>query len=533
MPDIVINGKTYEATDEALAQMQKDGVKYEIATPTPGFWESAAQTLGDTARGGAHGATFGAIDAKFGDDQQSVLERLGLASYDDVKERSPVASTVGDITGSVLSPGSKIGMAAKGAGTLAKIGRAAFGAGVESGAREAFEGGDAESSQDAAQMGAGIGAGVSGLANAAGAALKSSTAGKLAAGLGRGVGHIADTARNKAFGIGNKELQDLAKKNGATDIAANTASHLEQLLPSPKWGSNAATKGEQLGAMRDKMGAEIGAALDEAGTAEGLDAFIGPGQGNPGSWAAIQQKLAQEAAGLKQASPGELARFNAADGFAQRLANEPAPASLGGLHQRVSDWGKEAYKSKGAISSAADTAAGEAAELGRSVGRDELDAIMQYATPQTQQRFDDSMRGYSNVADYANAAEQRGVTEAAASKLMGGAVGVAAPLAGLAMGDVTGALAGAGMALHSGTRNYLTQLAEGSRGFDVAANAARAVQGQLKGAPQALPGLAEVLSAQGNRPGLLATEGMVGEGLTISESEEEARRRALGYGSRL
>lgn len=448
-----------------------------------------------------------------------------------MKERSPVASTVGDITGSVLSPASKIGMAAKGAGAAMKIGRAAFGAGVESGAREAFEGGDAESSQDAAEMGAGIGAGVSGLANAAGAALKTSTAGKLAAGLERGVGHIADTARNKAFGIGNKELQDLAKKNGATDIAANTAAHLEQLLPSPKWGSNAASKGEALAAQRDKLGAEIGASLDEAGTNEGLNAFIGPGQGNPGSWAAIQQKLAQEAAGLKQASPGELARFNAADGFARRLENEHAPTTLGGLHDRVSAWGKEAYgaNKNRAISTPESTAAGEAAELGRSIGREELDAIMQHATPETQQRFDDAMRGYSNVADYANAAEARGVTEAANSKLMGGAVGVVAPLAGLAVGDVTGALTGAGMALHSGTRNYLTQLAEGSRGFDIAANAGRHLQGKLKQAPHVLQSLGDTLAQQGNRQGLLAAEGMVAP-MYIPEDEEEARRRALGYG---
>lgn len=37
MPDVVINGKTYEVSDDALAQMQKDGVKYEPVQAQPGF----------------------------------------------------------------------------------------------------------------------------------------------------------------------------------------------------------------------------------------------------------------------------------------------------------------------------------------------------------------------------------------------------------------------------------------------------------------------------------------------------------------
>lgn len=522
MPDIMYNGKVYEVDEDALAQMSKEGIKYSLApTPTPssndpGFWSKAAETVGDTARGGAHGFSMGLSDAKFGQDNESLMQRMGLADYNDVAARSPIASTAGDIGGSMLGVG-KLGAAAKGAHWAAKAGKAALGSGVESLVREAAEQGQSgdvgeaiESGAEGAAAGGGISASLSGL----GAAMGGKTVKAGADILGKLVREGSDTARNKAFGLGVKDMKDLAKKRGVsgTQLASDTAAELESLVPSPKWGSTASDKGEALETIQDKMGADIGASLDQAGRVEGLDSFIKPSSGSPGSWAAIQQKLATDASGLPQSSPGENALFNAANGFSDRLQNEAAPNSLGGLHKRVSDWGKEAYgatKNK-SVTTLSDTAAGQAAEMGRDVGRDELGTLIHsYATPGTAQAFDDSMKGYSRVADFTRAAQDRGTIEAANTKAMGLGVGALAPVMTLATtGSIPAAAVAGGMALHSGTRNFLTQAAETSRGYDVLANAGRHMTPKIAAAPAKLQGMGQSLATQGNRPGVVGAEGM-------------------------
>ena len=499
---IWLNGEEYEATPEAMAELRSRGLQYSFSPPGKGDVESntlrdMAETAGDTLRAGVKGATWGLSEA--GD---SALPRaLGLVDYDEVAARSPTATTIGEIGGSIASPAAKIGMAAKGASTAARLGKAALGSAAEGLVNQAAEGGDLESVLKAGGWSGILGLLGAGAPAAAGALVGGKTAQKGAAALGNLAENTADSARVKAFGMTGRDVKDLAAKSGLSGPAQvrQSAQELEQLVPSPKWGSTAAEKGDALAAIRDARGADIGTSLDEAGRVEGLDAFIKPSTGSPGTWAAIQQKLEQQAAGLPQASPAELARSSAASGFASRLADEASPNTLGDLHRRVSDWGKEAYRGKSPVSTLSDSAAGEAAEMGRSIGRDELGQLIDnYALPDTAKKFRDSMKGYSDVADYTNIAQNRGNVEAANTKALGGGIGVLAPLTTLATtGSVPAAMMAAGMALHSGTRNYLTQLAETSRGYDMAANAARNIQGRMRKAPQYLPQLGQTLAEQG------------------------------------
>lgn len=518
MGDVIINGKLYEATDEALAQMQKDGIKYELApaaAPEKGFWQSAAETVGDSARGGAHGFTMGLADAKFGDDNASLMQRMGLDDYKDVQARSPIASTAGDIGGSLVGVG-KLGMAAKGASTAARLGKAALGSGVESFVREAAEQGQGFDMGDAAKAGvsgAALGSALPAVGALVGQLGRSGLVQKAAGGLADVTEQATNTARNKAFGLGASEMKALGQKTGVhgEQLAANTAAELEQLAPSPKWGSTASDKADVLNAKLQQHGQDIGSSLDEAGRAEGLDAFIGPSSGSQGTWANIQQRLANQASSLPKSDPAEQAAFNAANGFAERLADEAAPQTLGALHQRVSNWGKNAYAGKGSISTLNDSAAGNASEMGRDIGRDELGQMIdKYATDTTRDKFNTAMQGYGRTADYAKAAGGRADIEAANSQALGGvAAPVLAAAGGLLSGDFSGALLGGGMAAFSGTRNAARQLAETSRGFDVAANAGRYMTPKIRNSPQALQGLGATLAAQGGRPGVTGPAGML------------------------
>lgn len=542
MARITIDGKTYDADEDTLAQMAKDGVKYETpkASAGGGFWQGA----GDLMRGGAHGVSLGLADAKFGQDNQSLLQRAGLDDYSKVKERSPVLTNVGDLGGSLVNPLGELGVAAKGAGMAARIGRGMLGAGVESLVRETADQGQQGSPLKALEAG-GIGAAIGGVLPGLGAAVNGigNTKGVKAAGewLGDAVDKGADSARNLAFGIGKKELDNLARKTGASGdtLAADTAAHLEQLAPSPKWGSNAASKGEELATQRRAAGADIGSALDTAGASEGLNTQV------PGAWRQLQQKLGDKALELPNSAPQENALSNMALGAATRTEKEAAPETLGGLHKRVSDWGKQAYKADNAnktVTTLENDASSQTANMMRDTGREELQNVVNQASPATQTKFNEGMSKFSDIVDYERAAKAQGTREASRSNVMGM---VAAPalatigggVNGLITGGIPGALAGAalggGMAIGSGTRNAFRQMAETSRGFDVAANAGRAVAGKLKNADSLVQGLGEALARQGNKQGAVAVEGMLAPAFVPDmEDEERQRREALGYGSR-
>jgi hypothetical protein len=537
MPDIMYNGRKYAVSDDALAQMSKDGVKYEPVQAEQGFWQKAQKAIGGGEsldeslaglRGGAHGFTLGLADAKFGKDNESLMQRLGGDDYDSVRAAHPIATTVGDMGGSMLGVG-KLGVAAKGATAAARMlrgGLTAAGEGLVRETAEQGQGADMEQSARAAGWSGALGAAIPGLGAVTSALGRTQLAQKAGDFLGDTLTSAANTARAKAGGIGAQQVKELAKKSSLSGPAQieKVALDLERMSPSPKWGQSAADRGDTLGAVRDKMGSDIGDSLDIAGSTthpqgEGLDRFVGPqqaagypqGSGAPGMWADIQRKLANEAKGLYKSEPSEQMGYNAANSFAKELANEAAPSTLGGVHKRVSAWGKAAYPVKGGVSSKSDTAAGDAAEMGRRIGRQELgDTIQQYATPQTAQKFEDSMKGFSDVADYASMAEARGNTEAANSNVMGM---VAAPTlaaaGGLVTGGLGGAMLGAGMAVGSGTRNAFRQLAESSRGYDIAANAGRYFTPKARNMDKAIEGLGEVLAKQGNTSGVVAASGMI------------------------
>jgi hypothetical protein len=158
---IWINGEEYDATPEAIAQLRDRGVKYDFAPPGKAAGSGSglgelAETAGDTLRGAAHGASMGLVDAKFpsvGMDK-SVPEYLGMAPYSEVTQRSPVASTVGDLGAGVAMPWNRLaGIMTKGGGMAVRaLGEAAQG-GVEGGVREFSEGGNAGDIAAAAGIG--------------------------------------------------------------------------------------------------------------------------------------------------------------------------------------------------------------------------------------------------------------------------------------------------------------------------------------------------------------------------------------------
>lgn len=554
MSRISINGEMYDADEKTLAELQRDGVKYEpvgAEAESGGFWQGA----GDLVRGGAHGLTAGVVDAKWGKNNTSVLQDLGLDDYKDVADRSPVLTTVGDIGGSIAGVG-KLGTAAKGAGLLARMGKGALGSGVESLVRETAEQGAGADIGQSAKAG-GWGALLGALIPGAGAAVKGVASTKAAQGLADfGAGVVkrgSDAARNRSAGLGVAEMKALGQKTGlhGDDLAATTAQEIEKLAPAPKWGQSASVTGDVLRAERDAQGAKIGASLDEAGQREGLNAFItDSGNGaQPGMWDNLRRRMSSDAAALPSDSGGELALSNAATGFSERLNQSAAPSTLGGVHKRISGWGDEAYAGKNAVSTLNDSASAQASEMGRSIGRDELGQyIDKYASQETAQNFNEGMKGYSRVADYAKAATNRADIESASSNdLTGNAVALAAAagqgmtgaLAGGAMGGIPGAIGGgiAGLgtgiatALHSGTNNQLKQTLGGTKGQSMLANAGRYMTPKIQAAPQTLQGMGEGLAAQGNRAGVVGTAGMIPPNY-VYEDDETAARNALGYGRR-
>ena len=533
MARITINGEAYDADDKTLAELQRDGVKFEpVQAESGGFWQGA----GDLVRGGAHGATMGLADAKFGQDNESLTQRLGLADYSDVEARSPTLTTVGDMAGSILSPAAKLGTAAKGAGLAMRVGRGMLGSGVDAAVRETAEQGQGADMERSLTAG-GIGAAIGGALPVAGAAIKGLAGTKTAQGLadfGAGVvSRGSDAARGRSAGLGAAEMKALGEKTGlhGDDLAAYAAKEIETLAPAPKWGQSASDTAKVLSQARDTQGAKIGQSLDEAGDAEGLNAFItDSGNGaQPGMWDNLRRRMASDATALPTDSPGEQALSNAATGFSSRLDQSFAPKTLGGVHKRISGWGDEAYAGNNAVSTLNDSASAQASEMGRSIGRDELGQyIDKYASQQTADNFNQGMAGYSRVADYAKAATKRADIEAASSNdLTGNAVALAAAagqgmtgaLAGGAMGGIPGAFAGglAGLgtgvatALHSGTNNQLKQTLGGSKGQSMLANYGRHMTPKVKAAPQSLQNFGESLAAQGNRPVVAATGGMAAQ----------------------
>lgn len=466
---VKIGNDEFDATPEALNELKTRGISYTTGPDrAPGdgnangrgwSWAEAARTLGDTARGAAHGVTLGLVDSKFGTDK-SIPERLGLAPYSEVQERSPIASTVGDIGGSLVLPGGVLG---KGAGLLARAGEQALVGGLEGGIREAAEGGDFAKGAYTGAMTGGIGGAALGAAAALG--------GEGSKAIRNVMSNSADTLRTKALGIGAQEMKGLAQRFGVDELPKSLAAHIEATVPSSGTGRSVASYAEELNRRADDVGPKIDQLLEKADAEEGVKALI------PQSWGEMLARLEGRAGKLENPGhvlPQQVSEANAMRGSLDKLKQAPAPNTSPELRKLKSSWQREAYVGPGG--SVPDTKNAAVAEAFGQEGRQALEDVMGYALPETKQAFNDLNREYEGLALLRDIASKRAATEAADSKIPGlvGAVGGGAiggvmndedPLEGMAFG----ALMGVG----TGTRNFATQALSQTRAMDALANAAR------------------------------------------------------------
>lgn len=471
---IRVGDEEFDATPAALQRLRNQGVDYSSGPQqAPGdnntngkTWKQALETLGDTGRGAVHGATLGLADTKFGADNKSLPERLGLDSYDTVNERSPVASTVGDLGGSLILPGGVLG---KGAGLAARIGEQALVGGVTGGIRSAAENGDwKQGAQDGAMYGAGGAAVLGGIASAYNKGAKF---------LSEALGSSADTLRTKAVGIGAAEMKGLASRFGVDELPKALAQHIEATVPSKGLGRSAENYASELTSRADDVGPKIDQVLERADS-EGVHHEI------PGAWASMLERLEGRAGKLEgngRVLPQQVAEAGAMRKSVDALAGAEPPSSSPGLRKLKSGWQSEAYTGPG--SSVPDTKNAAVAEAFGQEGRQALSDVMEHAQPNTRGEFEGLNKEYEGLALLRDTAAKRAAIEGADSKIPGllGAVGGGA-IGGLMNDDdpLNGAVLGALAGGFSGTRNYASQALSGTRAMDATANALRAGQRALK-----------------------------------------------------
>lgn len=525
MPDddfvsVEIGGKRYRMPSGALDKMRADGVEFSIAAPRPAAPESSRggmlETAGDALRAGVHGATWGVSDA--------IAERMGAEPYAKVVERSPVATTLADIGGAMLSPvGNKVGGVVKGAGKLAMAGRAALQGAAEGGVRELAEGGDVGDVAIAAGGGGLMGGTVTGAVGKLG-----EKGGQAVRAAGDWLGDQADKARLVAKGVGALDMQALAKRLGVASIPKSLAAKIEEIIPSPTFGESAASAADRLGVqdaggnwvsgqLKD-VGDKLRGAYQQAGN-EGANDLVS------GAWQQIRDRLTGMADAAPAGSPAERGYRGTLNDSAQAVRRETPPDDVMGLVGRKSAWQAEGH-SGNAGSIPDKTSAQVAADQGR-VAKEELDAILgQGADQKTYEAIQALRKDYGDRAMLQKIAAKRGASEAVGFNPLPGLAGAAmAGTAGGLVGGPAGAVAGLAGGLASGSANQIVQAFRTPHGQDALANLARALEQRSGGAAQRLEGAADSRVLQ-NIPGLLSSDMVVGE------DEEDARRRALGYGGR-
>lgn len=258
-----------EAAPDPWAQFQ-DAPPQKAADP--GVASSAIQ-------GVLNGVTFGAAPRI----KAGIRSALGLGDYNQeladahasmaaAKENHPIASTVGELAGAVVSPISKIGAAAKGAGLAARIAggvrQGAIGGGLWGATQSPDLGNIGEVAQNAAE-GAGIGGGIGGPLGAIGRA---------AAPAGRVTGREAAAA-------GARVGVDLPLAATSDNLAVRSAGSIAKQAPFGLGSSlvNAADKAVgQIGQAVERTAADYGggasanAASAGAAAKAGLENYIGP-----------------------------------------------------------------------------------------------------------------------------------------------------------------------------------------------------------------------------------------------------------------
>jgi len=465
----------FDATPEALAELRSRGIDYKSGPDrAPGDgqrpWQAALETLGDTARGAVHGATLGLADMKFGDSNKSIPERLGAMPYEQVQERSPIASTVGDIGGSFVLPGGVLG---KGAGLLARVGEQALVGGVTGGIREAAEGGSFAEGATTGALAGGIGAGVVSAAARYG--------GQGAKALGELLGSSADTLRARAAGVGATEMKGLAQRFGVDELPKAIAAHIENVQPSKGLGMSAATRATDLADRAEQVGPKIDEVLGKAGVDEHI----------PGAWEGMLARLEGRAGKLEKPTnvlPQQTSEAGTMRGAVDKLrqnseayAGEAVPETAADLRKVKSGWQREAYTGPG--SSVPDTKNAAVAEAFGQEGRQALADVMSNATPQHLGEFEKLNKDYEGLALLRDMAAKRAATEGADSKIPGLLGAVGGGIIGGALSDEDGLMEGAAKGAlvggFSGTRNFASQALSGTRAMDATANALRLAQKKL------------------------------------------------------
>lgn len=520
---ITVDGEPYFVDQAAIADLQKKGIPYD-----DGHNAFKSSTLSDAARGAVHGATLGFADKKFGDSNQSVMQRYGGDDYDEVKERSPIATGVGDFAGSVALPVPGSGARAGATGWKAAAAllarrtaeQAAVG-GTMGGARAIAEG---EDPTQAAEIGAALGGAGSAALGLGGAAVNAAKPY-----VEKGLNAVADVARTRgAFGITggtDKTALAIAQRFGVDELPSRLADAIEALVP-PKGvkGRTPLEYTKELEPIIANKGAEIGQLRQEMGTNQGLDALI------PGEWSQMRQNLqgqldktsirtkeGEELASALRRNIGALdaptpelaAKF---EQLKSNLASADTPKAQAAAQRKLDAYYKsiepktisdladikseyQAAGHKGPLGSVQDNAAAEAAANVGKEGKDTLNRLLALATDESRNAHDLAQQEYGVASMLKKQIDPKALKDqfatnisglgsvlggTASGAIVGGLSGLAAgsaadhPKAGALAGMLAGAGTGFNMAAGSGTRNLMTQLLARPQAMDTIANITRA-----------------------------------------------------------
>jgi hypothetical protein len=514
-----VGGQGYFVDQEALDDLKAKNIPFDNTVHD----FSAPSTLSDAARGAAHGVTLGLADTPFGDSNQSVMQRLGGDDYAAVKARSPVASGIGDAYGSTALPipGAPAlraeGMAGMYLPTAARLAaraveQGAVGAGTGA-VRSYAEGGDPTK-----------GAELGGLLGAAGSAVGDaaiSGAQAVAPYIAKAANATADAARTRGvFGIGgsDKQLTAIANRFGLDKLPERLAGAIEALVPPQGlMGRNRSDYVEALDPIIASKGPELGALREEMGTKQGLDALI------PDEWSKLRERLQSRLDGISTRTAKGREEANALQRDLEAFDALKQPKTLNGVADVKSDYQRAGHI--GPLGSVPEQAAAQSAATMGGETKDTFESLLDHAYDPTRIAHDEASREYgvaSMLRDQiapkslreqfnTNAAGAGSVLASMAGQsLVGAAVGAAggSPFDHAGTGALTGALLGAGhgaqMAAGTGTRNLLTQVLSQPKAMDTIANISRAAGKKLSDID--LKALEELVRASGSFGGYVGSD---------------------------
>lgn len=474
---VTIQGAKYFVDQDAINGMRAQGIAFTPGHNEQQQSEDPGTPVSDFMRGGLHGFTLGLADKKFGDSNQSIAERMGAEPYDEVKARSPIATGVGDFAGGMLLPlpGAGVGAGVKGlAGLAMRTGtQAAVGAGM-GGVRSYAEGEDPTS-------GALLGGALGGLGSAAIEGIgKGLQAGARA--LAPALDATADAARTRVFSIGgsDKQLDKLAERFGVEKMPEKLAALIEKVVPPGKGiGRNREEYRQALDAITEKAGPEIGALRQEMGSTQGVDSII------PQEWETMRENLQRKLDNVSLRTEKGRSEAQAMQRDLRAMDEAGMPKTLSQLADIKSEY--QAAGHTGPMGTIPERAAAESAATIGSEAKGALGRLTDYALPETKAAHDAAQQRFAEAALLSDQITPKAIRDelntnaaslgsAAATGLAGATLGGVGGLAtddGFVGGALKGGTLGAGLALSSGTRNLLSQYLAQPRAMDTIANLAR------------------------------------------------------------